>query len=439
MGNYKAGAAEVDITPAPGCHLTGYFEDRIAEKVNDPLSAKAIVISDGSNTIALVCLHLLAIPDFICDKVRKLVAEKSDIKPDAILISAVHTHTAPSISGLLGTPPQNGYLEALPQKIAKAVLGAVADMKPAELAHASGNCHEMCHNRRWRMRDGSYRMNPVPLDADAISPAGPIDPELGILVIREPETRKAIAVYSNLSLHYVGNGRGNWISADYFEDYAKALQRIAGEQCTVIMANGCQGDINNIDFKQKPDPIPPQLGPYYKQQKVANVIAAEAWRTWNLIREDAFSGTGTVDARLTRVPFHSRKATPQQLADAEKLYVSCDQTNFSEWIYARELVLLQKLPQDYSVVVQALRVGELGIAAFNGELFVEFGLQTKARSPYPQTMTVALANGYNGYTATDRALAQGSYETRLCRHVRAPEGTGQLWVDTAVSGLWDML
>ena len=45
-------------------------------------------------------------------------------------------------------------------------------------------------------------------------------------------------------------------------------------------------------------------------------------------------------------------------------------------------------------------------------------------------MNVGLANGSVGYVATDKALSEGSYETQLCRHVRAPKGTAQLWADT---------
>jgi hypothetical protein len=50
-------------------------------------------------------------------------------------------------------------------------------------------------------------------------------------------------------------------------------------------------------------------------------------------------------------------------------------------------------------------------------------------------MNIGLANGSVGYVATDKALDEGSYETRLCRHVRAPKGTGKLWADSAVRQL----
>ena len=53
-------------------------------------------------------------------------------------------------------------------------------------------------------------------------------------------------------------------------------------------------------------------------------------------------------------------------------------------------------------------------------------------------MVIGLANGSTGYIATDKALDEGSYETRLCRHVRSPKGTGKLWADTAVNVFKEM-
>jgi hypothetical protein len=75
------------------------------------------------------------------------------------------------------------------------------------------------------------------------------------------------------------------------------------------------------------------------------------------------------------------------------------------------------------------------VVGLHGEVLVEVGLDIKSRSPMARTMVVGLANGSVGYVATDQALAEGSYETRLCRHVRAPQGTAALWADTGVAAL----
>ncbi len=111
----------------------------------------------------------------------------------------------------------------------------------------------------------------------------------------------------------------------------------------------------------------------------------------------------------------------------------------NEVVYANEIVQLNDMPSHLVIPLHTLCVNDLGIVGLHGEVFVEIGLDTKERSPFPQTMVVGLANGTVGYIATDKALDEGSYETRLCRHVRSPKGTGKLWADTAVAGLSELL
>ena len=70
-----------------------------------------------------------------------------------------------------------------------------------------------------------------------------------------------------------------------------------------------------------------------------------------------------------------------------------------------------------------------------GEVFVEYGLQIKARSPFVRTFTVELANDYLGYWPTDQALDEGSYETRLARTAKAAKGTEKTFVGAAIGVL----
>jgi hypothetical protein len=68
-------------------------------------------------------------------------------------------------------------------------------------------------------------------------------------------------------------------------------------------------------------------------------------------------------------------------------------------------------------------VGNVGIVGLPGEIFVEYGLQIKAQSPFNRTFVVELANDYVGYCPTDLALQEGGYETRLARSAKAAAGT----------------
>ena len=84
-------------------------------------------------------------------------------------------------------------------------------------------------------------------------------------------------------------------------------------------------------------------------------------------------------------------------------------------VYARETVLLAKYPPKVKVILQAIRVGELGIVANPCETFVEIGLDIKKKSPLKHTFTIELANGYNGYLPTPAQHALGGYETWRAR------------------------
>ncbi len=64
-------------------------------------------------------------------------------------------------------------------------------------------------------------------------------------------------------------------------------------------------------------------------------------------------------------------------------------------------------------MLQAIRIGDLGIAALPFETFVETGLAIKRDSPLQATFVISLANGAEGYLPTPEHHALGGYETWL--------------------------
>lgn len=87
------------------------------------------------------------------------------------------------------------------------------------------------------------------------------------------------------------------------------------------------------------------------------------------------------------------------------------------------------VPDRVRTWVQALRIGDLGIAAVPGELLVELGLDLKARSPFSQTIVIELANDSVGYLPTRQSYEEGGYEPEAS--VFAP-GCGEQIVDAAL-------
>jgi len=72
---------------------------------------------------------------------------------------------------------------------------------------------------------------------------------------------------------------------------------------------------------------------------------------------------------------------------------------------------MSEYPVEFDIPIQALRVGDLGIAAIPTEVFVEIGLEIKRRSPFRPSFTVSLANGSYGYLPTPAQHRLGGYET----------------------------
>ena len=102
--------------------------------------------------------------------VRDLLAGEETVPPQRVLVAATHTHTAPSPTGLLGTPPARAYMEALPRRIVSAIALATRRLRPARVAWGSGQEAGVSFNRRFKMRDGTVRMNPGRRNPDALAP-----------------------------------------------------------------------------------------------------------------------------------------------------------------------------------------------------------------------------------------------------------------------------
>jgi hypothetical protein len=99
-------------------------------------------------------------------------------------------------------------------------------------------------------------------------------------------------------------------------------------------------------------------------------------------------------------------------------------------VYARETVLLAKYPAKVPVILQAIKIGELGIVANPCETFVEIGLEIKKNSPLRPTFTIELANGYNGYLPTPEHHKLGGYETWRARSSYLEAGASPKIIDT---------
>jgi hypothetical protein len=438
MAHFRAGAARRVITPTIGCHIAGYYEDRIAVDIHDELCAKALVLESGDTVLAICVCDLIGLPGEDVARAKRAVREVTGIPESNTLIACTHTHYGPATRGGWDVPREQAYMEALPGHLADAVRRAQNRLQPALVGHASAHCPGEVYNRRFWMKDGSVRMNPGN-DPNRVRPAGPTDPEVGLLALQDL-AGQPIAVLANYALHYVGGPSeiDNTITADYFGAFDRALQRLAGADFVAIMLNGCCGDINHIDTDK------PYSYPYLFAEidRVADVVAGAAYQAWRGIRDfDPAPALGVANGTYL---LRRREVTPARLAEANARLERVKREGLSgpaTWdpgfLFDVTAVEIADTPREWETPIQAMRVGDLGIAALHSEVFVEIGLDIKRRSPFTRTLVSELANGeVGGYIPTAKAYDEGSYEVWS---TPAERGSGEGMADAAVRLLQELV
>ena len=427
---FRAGAAAVDITPQDWpLPMIGSFRYRPATGAHDPLNSRALVLDDGTETVAIALVDSCYIPRETLDEAKRKAQAATGIPTDRMLIAATHTHTAPPPApgvGLRGPEPaqsmdkEERYSRQLIDGIAESIATAFERLEPAEIGWASTELPDEVFNRRWFMKEGTIpadpfggttdrvRMNPPAGSPDLVKPSGPVDAEVVALSIRTV-AGKPLALLANYSLHYVGNIPAGLVSADYFGEFSRTIAASlqADDRFVGILSNGTSGNINNIDFTKRRS----RKEPFEQVRLVAAKLADVVARAYGEIIHSRESRLAMEQVELTLA---RRKPTPQILDQSRTVLRGITPSELTRpHIYAQRAIALHDGPDDVSVVLQAIRIGDLGIAALPFETFVETGLAIKQASPLQQTFVISLANGAEGYLPTPEHHALGGYETWL--------------------------
>lgn len=418
----RAGAFAQDITPTKfPISINGGMTDRQAKGVHDRLHARCLVLDDGKTKVAFVVCDSCMIPREIFDNAKRIAAEATGIPASRMLMSATHTHTAPTVGGVFQSDPDEAYIRYLTEKIALGVREAHQRLAPARVGWAVGKNDKQVFNRRWKMAPGTIaadpfgrttdtvKMNPGYQAKGLVEPSGPIDPDVSLLSVQTADG-KPLCVLANYSLHYVGGVEP--VSADYFAAFADRLKQSlnADERFVGIMSNGTSGDINNINFAGA---APGRRQPYEQIRVVANSVAQTAIEA---LKDIQYRNHVTLAAAEKEIELGVRLPSSEDVERAKQILAKAPTPLKTQpQIYARETVLLAKYPPTVKAKLQAYRIGELGIVSSPCETFVEIGLEIKKQSPLKPTFTIELANGYNGYLPTPEQHARGGYETWRAR------------------------
>ena len=415
----RVGAVAVDVSPPefPVIQNGGFLENRL-NTLADPLHARALVIDEGNNenAIAIVVVDSCMIPQTICDKAKALANVRTGIAPDRMLISATHTHSAPSVMNhCLGSRKDPKYTEFLPGKIAEAIAGAYERRQPAQVGWTTFDAGAYTANRRWITRpdilfpdpfgEKTVRamMHPGYANPDYISVSGPTDPSFTLLSFQTTDG-KPLAVLGNFSMHYFSGHQG--VSADYFGQFCRELsERIASgdSDFVAIQSQGTSGDLWRADYgRSKPD----------KDITLTNYVSQLADFASAALKKIEYQSSVPLKIAEKRLTIPRRVPDKKRLAwarDTVGEFKGRQPANRPE-VYARQAIYLHENPTD-EVTLQAVRIGDFAITAMPNEVYALTGLKLKARSPLTTTMNITLANGATGYIPPPEQHDLGGYTT----------------------------
>lgn len=421
-GALLAGASRVSITPAPGVSLpmAGYPQrESDSRGVHDDIYVRAIVMSDGTSQAAIVSWELSGVPDPIWARVSARIAAETAIPAENLFLSAVHNHSAPTLTGAYrnASEQSKAYSKQVEDATVRTVQQAKARLQPAKVGAASGKAYVNI-NRREQRPDGLWWIGH--------NPDGPSDKTLTVVKF-ETIAGKAIALLINYGVHAVAMGPENvQISGDlagatsrfverYYAGAPEAAPRMdSGYQLrtrfgepavedgvVALWTSAAAGDQNPVTLAKLPD--------FTVANALGQILGEEAVRVANGIE-------GASGARL-----------------------SCAQRAFS--CPGREVEPGPRPRKDYKfkdagpveIRLSLLKINDIVLAGVSGEVLTPIGQSLKAKAPSGRTILITHTNGSSGYIPDDASFGQVSYEITVSRLKPGCAETG------IVSGLLEMM
>jgi len=419
------GWATVDITPDKPVALVGQLHKRISQKVRDPLTATALAIEsrgdDGrrEQTILVSC-DVLYIRKAVQGKLRQIVRPRlPDFDVEKLLLNATHTHTAPGFSdedfGALydvskdeGVMTASEYGDFFLERVAKVAVDAWQSRQAGGMSWALGHA-VVGLNRRTHYFGGSTAMYGSTNRPDFANIEGYEDHGVEMLFFWD-ENKSPTGIVINIACTAQETEGLSEVSADFWHDVRLEIQRRFSRDIFILPQCAAAGDLSpHLLFRSRAEEIMRQRRGLSSRQEIARRIVDAVEDALPLAKRD-------IQTNMVFRHTVARINLPPQEPPALPFYTTDTIT-----------------PIEFHV----LRLGDIAIATNPFEIYLDYGIRIKARSPAVLTFLVQLSCQHCGYLPTAKGVRGGGYSAD--KYVVGPKG-GQVLVDETVkhlTALWN--
>ncbi|MBS0208023.1 MAG: hypothetical protein JSS27_03620 [Planctomycetes bacterium] len=442
------GAATADITPDQPVPLSGQMRTRISQRVDSPLLASVLVIEsrEGDRSLdqaIMVACDLVAIREGLIEEVRSKLKERlPGFDPRKLFLSATHTHTAPEmVEGRYDLPASgimrpDDYKHFFTDRVVAAIEQAWNGRRPGSVGWGLGHA-VVAQNRLAVAQDGTSKMYGSTTTPTFARFESYEDHGVEVLCCWD-STGKLVATAINVACPAQEVEGKSTVDADFWHQVREALRQRHGDQLVVLGWTGAGGDQSpHLMTRKGAEERMRTLRGLDRLQEVSRRIVT-AW-------EDAYAGA--VQEKHADAPLVHRVQTLQlpvrQVTQAESLAARSKVAELADdpaalrvrqWHQKVVDRFERQKPDDlFSTEVHLLRLGDVAIATNQFELYTDYGLQMKARSPALQTFVIQLT-GPGSYLPTERGVAGGAYGAVIQSNTVGPEG-GRVLVERTLETL----
>jgi hypothetical protein len=353
-GEFSVGFGEADITPELGkkpVYLAGFGQDRKAVKVHDPIMARAVVLADGDERIALVTVDVVGLFYPAVENIRaKLPGYKY------VLVSATHNHEGPDTLGLWGpTPLQSGvdpdYMKRLEAGCIAAVAAADKARKPAAAKIGAASDPSLLRDTR----------QPIVLHDELVA-----------IRFEDPKTKEPLGILVQWNNHPEAlDSKNTAITADFPNYVVKYLRE--AHKCPVAYFTGTVGGLMTTLRLPVKDRNGKDLadGTFEKADRYGELVAELATKA--LGKSVPVSLTPfDVRARPILIPVDNKNfQLAFQFGTLDRpMYEWHGQPNVTEFKPSKDV----KKPLAIKTEVAYLQLGDLEVAVIPGEIYPELVL-----------------------------------------------------------------
>jgi len=446
------GVAEANITHAQPMALWGQMHTRISKSVESPVTAQVVALESRAgdrplDSAIMISGDIIGLPHKVLDALRKRVAERMPgFDVQKLFVNGTHIHTGPVFQEGDYNVPKEGvvqpteYARFFVERVSEAAAKAWQDRQPGAVAWGLGHA-VVGQNRRAVYADGRAVMYGRTDQPDFRGLEGYEDHTVEVLFFFDRQ-KKLLAAAINLACTAQEVESRSTVNADFFHEVREALREKHGRELKVLGWIAAAGDQSpHLMFRQRAEDRMRELRGLTRLQEIARRIVSAFDEAYDGAKKDVRTDV-VLAHRVAQLDLPVRMVTDEEAAAAKAKVESLSKDPKNQTLVGWHQGIVnrhanQKNHPTHQAEIHVLRLGDVAIATNPFELFLDFGIQMKARSPALQTFVVQLV-GVDGYLPTARAVRGGGYSAIAESNTVGPEG-GQVLVDRTVDlvkSLW---